>query len=152
MITNINKNFKIYPEYDYKLNFDGCSKGNPGIAGAGAALYYFNEEIWCNYKFLGNNYTNNYAEYSGLILGLEEAKKLNIKHIKVEGDSLLVINQMKDKYKCKSENLIELYNKAKEIVSSFESISFYHILRDKNTRADFLANMAIFDYIKEQNI
>ena len=27
-----NRLFKIYPEYDYKMNFDGCSKGNPGLS------------------------------------------------------------------------------------------------------------------------
>ena len=40
------KNDKIFPEYDYIMNFDGCSKGNPGLAGAGAVIYHFNKEIW----------------------------------------------------------------------------------------------------------
>ena len=40
------KNAKVFPEIEYKLQFDGCSKSNPGIAGAGAVIYKFNEEIY----------------------------------------------------------------------------------------------------------
>ena len=31
---------KVYPSNKYIMRFDGCSKGNPGIAGAGAVIYY----------------------------------------------------------------------------------------------------------------
>lgn len=140
---------KIYPEYDFKLNFDGCSKGNPGLAGAGAVIYRHDKEYWNNYFFVGEKFTNNHAEYSGLILGLQQAKEFGIKHLKVEGDSLLVINQMKGLYQCKSENLIELFNKAKELEDSFEKIEYFHVLRNKNKRADELSNFAIQDYLLE---
>ena len=29
----------VVKKYPFKLKFDGCSKGNPGLAGAGAVLY-----------------------------------------------------------------------------------------------------------------
>ena len=88
---------KIFPEneFEYKLQFDGCSKSNPGIAGAGAVIYKFNEEISSKIQFVGNNETNNVAEYTGLIIGLKEAIKLSITSLIVEGDSMLVIKQMK---------------------------------------------------------
>jgi ribonuclease HI len=138
---------KIYPEFDYILRFDGCSKQNPGLAGCGAVIYRSNIEIWADYLFVGDNVTNNYAEYSGLILGLEKAKELNITHLKVEGDSLLVINQLKGLYNCRSENLLLLYNHAKELASRFECIEFNHILRNKNKRADALSNDAVDHYM-----
>ena len=141
---------KIYPEFDYKLMFDGGSRGNPGLSGAGAVIYYFDKEIWAETFFVGENSTNNHAEYAGLILGLQQARALEIKHLKVEGDSLLVINQMKGSYKCRSENLIELYDKAKEIVSYFDVIEFNHILRAKNKRADELSNIAIDKYLNNK--
>ena len=109
-LTSDEKFAKIYPEADYKLQFDGCSKSNPGIAGAGAVIYKFSEEISAKIQFVGNNETNNVAEYTGLIIGLKEAINLNIKAIRVEGDSMLVIKQMKGEYKVKSPNLINLYN------------------------------------------
>jgi len=138
---------KIYQEYDFRLNFDGCSKGNPGLAGSGAVIYKFDKEYWTNYFFVGEKFTNNHAEYAGLILGLQQAKEFGIKYLKVEGDSLLVINQMKGLYKCRSENLFELYNKAKELEEHFEKIEYVHVLRNKNKRADELSNCAIDDYL-----
>ena len=63
------------------MNFDGCSKGNPGLSGAGAVIYEDNEEIWGDHIFVGEKFTNNHAEYAGLILGLQQAKKMNIKNI-----------------------------------------------------------------------
>ena len=139
----------VFQEFDYKLMFDGGSRGNPGLSGAGAVLYHFDKEIWSESFFVGINLTNNQAEYTGLILGLQQAQALNIKHLKVEGDSLLVINHMKGDYKCRSENLIALYDKAKELSSHFEVIEFNHVLRNKNKRADQLSNIAIDKYLEE---
>ena len=139
---------KLFPEIEYKLQFDGCSKSNPGIAGAGAVIYKFNKEISSKIKFVGNNETNNVAEYTGLIIGLLEAINLNIKVLIVEGDSMLVIKQMKGEYKVKSANLINLYNEAKILEKEFDFIDFKHIYRENNKRADALSNLAISkDYL-----
>ena len=143
---------KIFPEIEYRLQFDGCSKKNPGLAGAGAVIYKYSKEIWSGDLFVGTNATNNYAEYSGLIIGLEKAVELNIKTLHVEGDSLLVINQMTGKYKCNSPNLIDQHNKAKELASKFESINFVHIFRNKNVRADELSNKAVIEYLTTNNL
>jgi ribonuclease HI len=143
-ITLSNEKYaKIYPEINYKLQFDGCSKSNPGIAGAGAVIYNLDEEISAKIQFVGNNATNNVAEYTGLIIGLKEAINLNIKTLLVEGDSMLVIKQMKGEYKVKSVNLINLYNQAKDLEKMFDSIEFQHIYRENNKRADELSNLAI---------
>lgn len=156
MLPKIDKYFKktrqdsyVYSEteFEYKMNFDGCSKNNPGLAGAGAVIYHFDEEIYAEDFFVGEMFTNNHAEYAGLILGLQHAKFLGIKNLKVEGDSLLVINHMKGLYKCKSINLIELYDKAKELEQHFDNIQYNHVLRNKNKRADELSNMAVGKYL-----
>ena len=142
---------KVYPEIEHKLQFDGCSKSNPGIAGAGAVIYKFNKEISSKIQFVGNNSTNNVAEYTGLIIGLKDAINLGIKELTVEGDSLLVINQMNGIYKVKSENLIELYKEATNLKSQFDYISFTHIYRSNNKRADELSNLAITkDYLDKK--
>ena len=139
-------------QIEYKLQFDGCSKNNPGLAGAGAVIYKNGIEIWADHLFVGTNNTNNYAEYSGLLFGLEKAIELNIKALYIEGDSLLVINQMTGKYKCNSPNLIDQHNKAKELASKFESINFVHIFRNKNVRADELSNDAVVKYLIANNL
>ena len=143
---------KIFPEIEYRLQFDGCSKKNPGLAGAGAVIYHYNKEIWSDHLFVGTSATNNFAEYAGLIIGLEKAIQLNIKVLHVEGDSLLVINQVTGKYNCNSLNLIEQYNKAKELTKQFDSINFFHIFRNKNARADELSNNAVITYLTDNNL
>uniref|UniRef100_A0A6C0IJ94 RNase H type-1 domain-containing protein n=1 Tax=viral metagenome TaxID=1070528 RepID=A0A6C0IJ94_9ZZZZ len=127
----------------HTLFFDGCSKGNPGKAGAGAVLYKNGNEFWSKAHYISNKQTNNYAEYMGLIIGLEEAVKQNIKHLIVNGDSLLVIKQMKGDYKVNSPNIIALYTKANDLAKCFINIEFNHVYRKDNKRADALSNEAL---------
>ena len=131
------------PEIKHKLQFDGCSKGNPGLSGSGAVIYEHDKEIWCDSLFVGNNETNNFAEYTGLIMGLKKAYELNIKDLFVEGDSMLVIKQMKGEYKVSSEKLLKKYTIAKNYESKFDSVYYNHIYRKYNTRSDELANIAV---------
>jgi len=133
---------KIYPKLNYKLNFDGCSKGNPGSAGIGAVLYFEEQEIWASNKYIGTR-TNNESEYMALILGLNEVLLRSIDELIICGDSLLVINQMKGIYKVKNKNLLELYNYAKQLCKNFKYIEFNHVYRNCNKRADKLANEAL---------
>ena len=147
-ITLKNQEARIFSEPDFIMNFDGCSKGNPGLAGVGAVIYCLDDEIWSGSLFLGKYITNNQSEYNGLIFGLQQAIDMNIKTLLVKGDSQLVINQMIGKYNCNSENIIELYNKAKELEKKFENIYYVHILRNFNKRADQLSNDAIKDLYK----
>ena len=134
---------QVFPKPEYLLQFDGCSKGNPGLAGAGAVIFNYEKEIWGASKFVGAKTTNNEAEYSGLIMGLEKALDLGIKELAVEGDSLLVIKQMNGEFKVKSENLYTLYDVAKGLEKKFDSITFNHIYRSSNKRADELSNLCL---------
>jgi ribonuclease HI len=130
-------------EIKYKLQFDGCSKGNPGLSGAGYVIYENETEIFAQAVFVGNSKTNNYAEYIGLIEGLKKAIEFNITDLFVEGDSMLVIKQMKGEYKVSSESLKILYAMARDLELKFEIISYNHIYREKNTRADYLSNLGL---------
>ena len=128
------------PSEKYVLFFDGCCKGNPGPGGAGAVVYKDGIEVWSDSVFVGKNVTNNIAEYTGLIIGLKQAVNMKIKHLAVNGDSQLAIKQMTGLYKVNSENLIELYKTAKQLEKSFDSISYNHVYRKNNKRADELSN------------
>ena len=130
----------------YTLYFDGCCKGNPGPGGAGAVLYKNDEEIWSESLFVGDKVTNNIAEYTGLLTGLQYVvNQGQIKRLFVKGDSLLVIKQMRGEFKVNSTNLIELFARAKSLSSTsfFDKIEFEHVYRDKNKRADELSNQGL---------
>jgi ribonuclease HI len=133
---------KIHPTCEYVLNFDGCSKGNPGPAGIGAVISKSGSEEWCGCQFIGNK-TNNQSEYSALILGLKEALSRNIKQLQVYGDSLLVINQVTGQFKVNNILLKELHQEVIKLTKNFDYIVFNHVYRDKNKRADQLSNMAL---------
>ena len=128
---------------EYTLKFDGCSKGNPGLSGSGAVIYNYDTEIWCKSVFVGKNNTNNEAEYTGLLIGLEHAVQLGITSLHVEGDSMLVIKQMKGEYKVKSEKLLNLYTQAKLYEKMIKEIDYSHVYREKNVRADELSNLGL---------
>ena len=87
------------------LQFDGGSRGNPGISGAGAVIYVDNEEKISACIPVFEQITNNQAEYLGLKEGLKIAVEEGFKIIKIQGDSLLVINQVKGTWKVKNKNL-----------------------------------------------
>ena len=145
-IRSNRKDAKIYPlnEFtgEYTMNFDGASRGNPGLSGAGAVIYKNGEEIWHSCKFVGTK-TNNQSEYSALILGLKGALTLNITNLSVLGDSLLVINQVNGIYKVKSASIFDLYEEVLVLKAQFALVKFNHVYREYNKRADELSNLAL---------
>ena len=122
------------------LYFDGCSKGNPGPSGSGAIIKY-ELESYSYSEYIGIS-TNNIAEYKGLILGLKECKKLNLKYLTIKGDSMLIINHMIGKYKVKAPHLLPLYNEAKDLIKEM-NVTFHYIPREENKESDFSANYAV---------
>ena len=134
---------------EYVLRFDGACKGNPGLAGAGAVIYLSKEKeeiYWSGYQFIGEHATNNIAEYEGLLLGLKYAIEKGITHLRVEGDSLLVIKQMKGEWKVSAKHLREYHQAAKDLEQLFLSITYEHIYRNRNQLADEFANQAIVEF------
>jgi ribonuclease HI len=127
----------------YALYTDGGSRGNPGPSGAGYVIYdENNKELYCGKKFLGTA-TNNTAEYAALLLGLEFSRQLRIKNIDCFLDSDLIVKQLNGVYRVKHPNIVPLFEKVKNALQSFEHISFTHVRREKNKRADGLANEAM---------
>jgi ribonuclease HI len=148
------------------MNFDGGSRGNPGVAGAGAEviirfLPFEKEKAVIERKkirireYLGIHSTNNEAEYqgavSGLIHALNEVRDFITLHsltkdtcqvkLVVQGDSDLIIQQLTGTYNCNSPKLQPFHKKAKQIVSDLQKmasvdVTYEHVYRKYNTVAD----------------
>lgn len=140
--TNCNTNTNTVNTYEYVLNFDGASRGNPGPAGIGVVIFHNGKEIWASCQYIGTK-TNNQSEYSALILGLKQALTRDIKCLQVYGDSQLIINQINGEYKVRNPGLQDLYKEVQDLQAHFESIVFTHVYREFNKRADQLSNMAL---------
>ena len=132
------------------LHTDGGARGNPGPAGAGAVLY---DEAGKTLKeasaYLGHA-TNNYAEYRAVVLGLEMTAKhfgkAQCKHIDVEVnmDSELIAKQLNNEYQIKEETLFPFFIQIHNLrVATFPHVTFIHVPRAENKRADALANEAM---------
>lgn len=132
------------------MHCDGASSGNPGRAGIGVVINLPEMEARQSGKeatyriseYIGIT-TNNVAEYSALIKGLEKAKSLGVSRIKIFLDSELLVRQMNGIYKVKNKNLIPLWNHAKDVVRAFEKCEILHVRREMNKEADALAREAV---------
>ena len=131
----------------WRLHTDGGARGNPGPAGIGAVLEDPSGELIAEVSQAIGWTTNNVAEYTGLIAGMESALAHDVEDLEVYMDSLLVVQQMKGIFKVKSEGLKPLYARARTLAQSFARVRFYAIPREQNTHADRLMNEGIDEAI-----
>ena len=125
------------------LYADGGSRGNPGPAGIGAVILDAKKKkVKEVFKYIGET-TNNIAEYSALIAGLEEVKSLGGDEVTVNLDSELVVKQINGEYRVKNAEIKPLFEKAIGALKNFKSFEIRHIDRSKNKEADKLVNKAI---------
>lgn len=124
-------------------HIDGGARGNPGPAGYGVLIEdQAGRRVAGLSQYLGNR-TNNYAEYSGLLAALEYALAHGPKALKVISDSELMVRQIKGVYKVRNAALLELYQKAQQLIRQMEWFEIGHVLRESNREADRLANEAM---------
>jgi ribonuclease H / adenosylcobalamin/alpha-ribazole phosphatase len=123
---------------------DGGARGNPGPAGYGAVVREAaTSEVLVERAQAIGVATNNVAEYSGLIAGLQAAADLGAVDVDVRMDSKLVVEQMSGRWQIKHPGLRPLAAQAAALVRRFESVRFTWIPRERNRRADALANAAM---------
>jgi ribonuclease H / adenosylcobalamin/alpha-ribazole phosphatase len=131
---------------------DGGSRGNPGPAGYGALVCDAASDEVLAERFAGIGFaTNNVAEYQGLIAGLRAAIDLAGAQgpgaegvdVEVRMDSKLVVEQMSGRWKIKHPAMQPLAREAGGLVGQLGSVRFTWIPRERNKRADRLANLAM---------
>jgi broad specificity phosphatase PhoE/ribonuclease HI len=123
---------------------DGGSRGNPGVAGYGAVvLEATTGEVLIERAAAIGVATNNVAEYSGLIAGLSAAAELGAVEVEARMDSKLVVEQMSGRWQIKHPSLRPLAARVAALVARFDIVRFTWIPRERNKRADALANAAM---------
>ena len=132
-----------------EIYIDGASKGNPGPSGIGVVICRDGQTIKNISRFIGLA-TNNVAEYTALIFGLQEGLILKSESIKINTDSQLIYRQFKKIYKVKHPNIIGLYNQGLQLMSAFKEVSLNFIPRERNRGADKLATKAIKQELKNK--
>jgi len=122
---------------------DGGARGNPGPAGYGVVVTTPGGEILSELAEGIGWATNNVAEYRGVIAGLEQARALGARRVRVRADSLLVVNQQRGLWKVKNPALRALWTEVGRLAARFERVAWEHIPRECNRNADALANRAM---------
>jgi ribonuclease HI len=129
---------------------DGASKGNPGPSSVG---YVIAEpggiEFVAEGRFIGRA-TNNEAEYRALLRALEAAERYGFRRLRIHSDSQLLVRQLEGRYRVNSPQLRALHEKAKERLAGFDHVQVEHVPRERNARADALANEAVKAELRRQ--
>lgn len=127
----------------WHINVDGAARNNPGPAGIGIYMLRNNEVVEQKGFFIGSK-TNNQAEYLALLVALYYLRW----HadpgatVIINSDSELLVRQIKGIYKIKNQGLKPLYTLAIKWLYLFDC-TLMHVIREDNTIADMLANIAI---------
>lgn len=127
---------------------DGGSRGNPGPSALGVYIEGDGQKLKEIGKTLGIN-TNNFAEYSAIVEGLSwVAENINqfpnLEKINFFMDSNLAVMQLNGLYKIKNAVLRDLYFKVKQLENKVSKpVTYTHVPREQNKKADRLVNMAL---------
>ena len=124
------------------INIDGAARGNPGPA-AYAVVVARNGEVVAREKGCLGDTTNNVAEYTALIRGLQKALALKAGDVLIRSDSELLVKQMNGEYRVKNEGLKELHEQAGVLRGQIGSVRISHVRREDNAEADRLCNEAL---------
>ena len=126
-----------------RLSTDGGSRGNPGPAAYGYVLEAEDGTVLAAHGERIGVATNNVAEYSALIAGLEKAVELAVPEVEVVSDSELMVKQMNGEYRVKNEALRELSSEAVRLARRIGNVSYRAVRREHNELADQLVNDAL---------
>jgi len=138
---------------------DGGSRGNPGPAAIGVVFCNEKDESFKKYsEFLGENLTNNEAEYKAVIFALKKFKQLFGKkltknsELELKTDSQLLVKQLRGEYKVLDSKIQSLFLEVWNLKLDFKKIRFRVISREKNKIADDLVNEALDREARSQKL
>jgi ribonuclease HI len=118
--------------------------GQKGLPCACAAVIYLPKPGKCGFtefqlgKPLGDDVTNNEAEYEGVILALESALRLQVPSLKIFSDSQLIVYQIRGEWKIRKEELYVYWERVLELGAEFEYVDINWIRREQNVVSDDL--------------
>lgn len=126
----------------YVIEADGGSRGNPGPASYGTVVREGERVIAEAAGYLGVA-TNNVAEYTGLLRGLEIIAELDASAtVEARLDSKLVVEQMSGRWKIKHPDMRDLAIRARNTFSPTQ-VEYTWVPREQNKLADALVNESL---------
>ena len=90
---------------------------------------------------LGFSCSDNAAEYEAYLTGLTVALSIVVKHMRVLGDSNLVVSQVKGDFALREQSLAAYKTWAQRLEQEFQTFSIEYTQRSENRFADALATL-----------
>ncbi|GLJ05557.1 hypothetical protein SUGI_0020220 [Cryptomeria japonica] len=125
-----------------KLNFDGTSRGNPGVSGFGAVVRYEKGSLVGAICGPVGIATNNVAEITALEEGLKWASSNGVSKVMIEGDSQVILSRIIKKGSM-NWRLNAWIPRINCLLQKLTDYHLHHIFHEGNQVADFLANQGI---------
>jgi ribonuclease HI len=126
-----------------RLFTDGGSRGNPGPAAFAFVLEAEDGTVLDARGEAIGVATNNVAEYSALVAGLERAVEDGVDELEVVSDSELLVKQMRGEYRVKNRALQDLFLEASRTARKIRRVTYTAVRREHNELADSLVNEAL---------
>ena len=126
------------------IHIDGGARGNPGPAAAGVVIQDAETHAPLHEAgyWLGTA-TNNTAEYQGLLRSLQIIVGMKPQQVTIYSDSELLVRQINGQYRVKAPTIKPLFESAQNLLQQLSTWQIHHVRREKNQRADELANVAM---------
>ena len=99
------------------------------IAGIGVVLVSPKNYVIPRVFSLNEPCSNNVAEYNALLIGMQLAPEIGVKHLKAYSDSKLIINRVHGEYEVRYEYLVPYHNVTINMVEKFKSFYIDHVPR-----------------------
>jgi ribonuclease HI len=125
------------------VSCDGAARGNPGPAGIGVQITDPDGNVVAEIAEGLGETTNNVAEYTAAIRGLQRAAELGASRVLLRSDSKLLIEQLAGRYRVKAAHLQDLHRAVLDQAVAFQEVRFEHVRRERNREADRLANAGV---------
>jgi ribonuclease HI len=91
--------------------------------------------------------TNNVAEYTAVLEGLQRARELGATDVLLRSDSKLLIEQLSGRFRVKNPTLQRLHTEVRTTAKAFSTIRYQHVLREMNGEADRMANRGVDEWL-----
>lgn len=132
---------KSRPTGGYLIQIDGSSLGNPGPGGIGVRVIAPDGSVTREVSHSIGICTNNEAEYTALLFGLKEARRLAPQPVTIATDSELLFYQLTGRYRVRNPRLAVLYGEARRLLADQSHIAFRLVRRESNNETDKLAKL-----------
>ena len=146
-MTSVKKNITKGPASGWPkevcIYTDGACRGNPGPSSLGLVVYNLKGQTLYEEAALLGTQTNNFAEYSAVLRALILSVQNKVHSLLLKSDSQLLVQQLSGKYKVRSANIKSLYKACQLQVKALADVTFQHVPREQNIRADQLANLVL---------